>query len=427
MYKKGIFDSLYGKLAFDDDIARLIGAPLVQRLRHVRLSNIDSIESPGIANISRFEHVIGVAALTSKLPFFSNLPKYDRLVLQSSGLLHDWAITAFGHLVEEAYAYAGAKFDHEGKLHELVLGENTDEIGGVDRQILGGRETGLRKWAIAAVGTRVADKLLADITDTIIGKGHFGQLISGSMDIDNIDNVYRVAYHMGIDFDKSEPVSLVKNICSLEIETNTPIFKRGSEVLVQRWLEMREQVYDRLMLAEPDFTSKLMLISAVVAAYRANEIVNSDWNLTDHELIARLRSSKSSECVQAVDRWLVGEYWDETSLVWMSGTRPTFPEMNDFNVVLSEKIGRKTFSYCIKDKRKREISIKFDDGTTDIFGETSAQWLLGAASPIRKSFSATENAIFIKLAESFFGSVFKGNAGSQEGKNDEGSAQICLV
>ncbi|MDT1817734.1 HD domain-containing protein, partial [Acinetobacter baumannii] len=83
-----------------------------------------------MANISRFEHALGVATLAGKLQFFSTLSKYDRLLLQSSALLHDWAITAFGHLVEEAYAYAGAKFEHEGKLNELVMGDNYAEVGG---------------------------------------------------------------------------------------------------------------------------------------------------------------------------------------------------------------------------------------------------------------------------------------------------------
>ena len=34
--------------AFHDDIAALASKPIVQRLRHVRLSNIDSIDLPGI-------------------------------------------------------------------------------------------------------------------------------------------------------------------------------------------------------------------------------------------------------------------------------------------------------------------------------------------------------------------------------------------
>lgn len=422
-----MFDPLYGKIEFSTELNQLIQAPIVQRLRHVRLSNIDSIELTGISNISRFEHVVGVARLTAELPFFSTLSQYERLVLQASALLHDWAITAFGHLVEEAYAYAGAKFSHEGKLHELVMGENKEEVGGVERQILAGRETGLRKWAENCVGSQSAIALLTDITETIMGQGRYGKLIAGSIDIDNIDNVYRVAYHMGIVDDKAIPIQLTKNICRTNGDLGEPVFCNGSNALIISWLNMREKVYDKLMLAEPDFTSKLMLISAVVSAYRSNEITNSDWNLTDNQLISRLLSSKNRACVETVERWMVGEYWDSTPLVWMSGSRPTFVQMNEFNSEISRILGRNIFSYCIKDKRNRELSLVFDNGERSTFGENSSQWLLGLASSVRKKFTIAENENVIKCAESFFGSTLKTYARHDDLSQEDGGKQICLI
>lgn len=422
-----MFDPLYGEIEFSAELNQLIHAPIVQRLRHVRLSNIDSVELTGISNISRFEHVIGVARLTAELPFFSTLSQYERLVLQASALLHDWAITAFGHLVEEAYAYAGAKFFHEDKLHELVMGESKEEVGGVERQILAGRETGLRKWAENCVGSKSAVNLLTDITETIRGQGRYGKLIAGSIDIDNIDNVYRVAYHMGIVDDKTIPSQLVRNICRTNGNLGEPVFCDGSHQLILSWLEMREKVYDKLMLAEPDFTSKLMLISSVVAAYKSNEITNSDWNLTDSQLISRLLLSKNRACVETIDRWMVGEYWDSTPLVWMSGNRPTFARMNEFNSEVSRIIGRNIFSYCIKDKRNRELSLMFDNGEKSLVGENSSQWLLGLASPIRKKFTISENENIIKCAETFFSSEFRSYARQDNRLKEDGGEQICLI
>src|SRR5881275_1181424 len=100
-----ITDALYGPINLDGAILDLIRQPIVQRLRHVRLSNIDSVCIPGISNISRYEHSLGVAFLASQVGFNSTLSTDDSLVLQAASLIHDSAITPFGHLAEEAYWY----------------------------------------------------------------------------------------------------------------------------------------------------------------------------------------------------------------------------------------------------------------------------------------------------------------------------------
>src|SRR3546814_688758 len=116
-------DALYGDVSFGPEISDLIHEPIVQRLRHVRLSNIDSIAMPGIANISRYEHVLGVAHLANQIGIRRKLPSFDHLALVAAALLHDWAITAFGHLVEEAFNYAGVNFHHEDKLNSILHGQ----------------------------------------------------------------------------------------------------------------------------------------------------------------------------------------------------------------------------------------------------------------------------------------------------------------
>src|SRR5205807_9736512 len=101
-----ILDALYGRISFDRPIASLLGDPAVQRLRHVRLSNIDSINMPGISGLTRFEHVVGAGYIASHVSFAAHLRSLDRMAIVASALLHDWAITSYGHLVEEALQYA---------------------------------------------------------------------------------------------------------------------------------------------------------------------------------------------------------------------------------------------------------------------------------------------------------------------------------
>ena len=95
-------DPIYGSIQISESLSTLVQKPVVQRLRHIRLSNIDSVDIPSIANLSRFEHVLGVAHLAGVLGVRSKLAQEELLVLDASALLHDWAITSFGHLVEEA-------------------------------------------------------------------------------------------------------------------------------------------------------------------------------------------------------------------------------------------------------------------------------------------------------------------------------------
>ena len=140
MTTRSFLDSVYGDTPIDKDITALAGSPIVQRLRHIRLSNIDSVNMPGIANLSRYEHVLGVCHLVSQLGIYGRLGRHDRLAVSAAALLHDWAITAFGHLVEEAFRYVGTGFDHENRLHEILVEGDHDEVGGVDRQILYGRQ-----------------------------------------------------------------------------------------------------------------------------------------------------------------------------------------------------------------------------------------------------------------------------------------------
>jgi uncharacterized protein len=138
--KRDFQDSLYGHIEFDSEISSLILKPIVQRLRHVRLSNINSLDLPGIANLSRFEHVLGAAYLASRVGFRNRLSHFHDLALQASALLHDWAITAFGHLVEEALQYVGTGFSHESRLSDIASGGLPEEVLGVQRQILFGRK-----------------------------------------------------------------------------------------------------------------------------------------------------------------------------------------------------------------------------------------------------------------------------------------------
>jgi uncharacterized protein len=380
-------DPIYGRIQLSQSLSGLVSKPLVQRLRHVRLSNIDSIDIPSIANLSRFEHVLGVAYLASQLGLRTKLDRQELLVLDASALLHDWAITSFGHLVEEAFQYVGTGFNHEKRLTDIVLKEA--EVLGANLQIFVGREAGLRAWARSLVG-QDEQQLVQDIMDHIDGRGKFGRVIAGDIDIDNIDNVFRMAFHMGLTIDKGIPLRLAKSIIDVEPAAGEPVFRVGSESDILAWKETRRQVYDHLMLAERDFVGKIMMLSATVRAFQAHELVVEDWKMVDHDFLVRLLQSPTKDVRDTVQRWLAGELWACTPIYWMKGTRPSYPDLLRFSEDLSAQMDRYCFAYGIKEKRERVISAHFEDGRRETYGAKPDQWLFGVASAAKRPFSAKD-------------------------------------
>ena len=385
MNKDVFYDSLYGEVLLPDAIRHLVRLPLVQRLRHIRLSNIDSVAMPGISGLSRFEHVLGVAHLASKTGYTERLSKQQRVCLIAAALLHDWAITAFGHLVEEGFAYAGVNFDHEHKLAELIQNED-GELGGVDLQVFQGRSSGLQAWAEKWAP---AEDALKDITDAIEGVGRFGGLVKSDIDLDNIDNVYRMAYHMGLPVDRSTPEAIARSIQGMG-KRGEVLFANEALPKILEWQHTRAQVYQRLMPAQPDFAAKIMLLHCAKLACEAKEITPFDWKLTDIQFLSILQESRSPECRDTLVRWEVGEFWVTTPLMWMRGNRPSYDRLAEFSQVLSDQLGQTCFAYAIKDKRSRVCNVHWSDGTSSQLGESPKQWMVGVGTPLRKAFTSEE-------------------------------------
>lgn len=391
-------DALHGEVALDERVARLAATPVVQRLRHVRLSNVDSISMPGIANVSRYEHVLGVAYLASRTGLRRRIPEIDHLALMAAALLHDWAITAFGHLVEEAFNYLSLDVRHEDKLDMLLHGDRDGDILGAELQILAGRQTGLLPWVRGIVGIQGESAFVDRIGTLIRGQGRLGQLVSGEMDLDNIDNVYRVAFHMGLPVDRALPARLVEAIVDVDND-GSPVFAKSAVPDIAAWVEIRRNVYSHLMPARPDFSFKLMIIWATIQQIEAGLFTMDDWTLVDSDFISRLSSPDAATgSRETIMRWKVGETWDITPLWWLPGTRPSYAELAAFSRDLSVALSRHCFAYGIKDKRERLLHIRFDDGSSAPFGSKPQVWLFGVGSSRRGAFSRAETDEIVAMA-----------------------------
>jgi hypothetical protein len=357
---------------------------------------------PGIANISRYEHSVGTAYLSSRLGFFNRLAEQDKLVLQASALLHDFGITAYGHLVEEALQYVSLSFEHEMKLSMLVQNSENTELGGVDLQIYAGHQSGVTKWLERTFGTE-ARKRFNDIVDITAGRGMLGPCVSGDIDVDNLDNLVRIAFHMGLKVDTQLPVKIALGMVGTK-EGEGIIFSHKSAEPIKEWLELRQNVYSRLMLSREDFTGKAMLICATVMAIQGGYLGVPEyiWTLTDRGLLQHLLDSKDKNIINAVESWLVGDLWPLSDLLWMAGDAPRYTTLKDFNVFISEALGRSCFSYRIRDKRTRLLNVHLESGDVIQLGTNPTTWVLGIVSQLRSDFTVAQKRTFRQLASEFF-------------------------
>jgi hypothetical protein len=219
------------------------------------------------------------------------------------------------------------------------------------------------------------------------------------MDLDNLDNVTRIAYHMGIKVHSNLPLEIASGMVGLAPDGN-PIFKSSCKTAISEWLRIREAVYNSLMLAPMDFAGKLMLLYATVRSLKIGLLSQKDWKLTDGEFLAKLHSSDDHEISSVTKNWLLGDLWELGPLLWASGAIPSFADMGRFSDVLSTALGQTCFAYRIKDKRKRRLQLHLDSGKRIELGEEGQSWLIGFGSPRGLSSSAQTESV--RIIRDFF-------------------------
>jgi len=321
-----ILDPLYGTFTLPNDIERFLFTPEMQRLREIRLSNVDSINLLGISSVSRYEHSIGTAYLALLSARQLNLSKKDTYVLVISALFHDIASPPFGHTTELLFRRYHKDYSHEKNSRIIVEGITDGEHAKFGRfhQIFVGREIEAHKLIkkIKVMGQRIDP---SEIADTMVGRGPWGKMINNKIDLDNIDNVYRLAYHAGLTRSFQIPIRLAEGF---RLCDNKLGFAEDCAENLNNWLVTRRVLYQRLMYNESDFILKAMLTYALDEAFKNEKIKNEDWCLTDNELINLLYEFPQTK--QIVSRIRGGKLYN---LLWLG----TITNEKDINTILDEK------------------------------------------------------------------------------------------
>ena len=376
-----IFDVLYGKIQFPDYVWKILPSPELQRLREVRLCNINSLCLTGGANINRYEHALGTAYLAllclKKWPTLIPLEVQRRIVL--AALLHDISSGAFGHSVQ--YVIHSSGFEHEAVDH---LFDAVDASPAFTYQHLSLEPVffGMPKHLHTLLGNERAEF----IVNLIAGRGYYGQLISAEMDLDNIDNVFRLAYHIGVTRDTTTPLHLAQSIW---VSSNGLTVSRDAIKLVQRWQMVRRRLYDFLLLNPDEFSAKCMLERALTRGASEADFL---WHDVDFELLQKIAGA-SSEGKDLASRLMIGNLYGCLG-IYVTTNIDCHDQLAD-GVVRGElekrlsqalrnvKIAALTNAvvrlHTIRDvgKTERGVTVATDDGAAITIGAESRRVLIG--------------------------------------------------
>lgn len=333
-----------GKVELPPLVSELALLPEIQRLRHVSLSNIDSCSLVAIGGVSRYEHSLATAILASHVADRLGLHQNFRAELVIAAGLHDVAAPGLGHLFEEGCMLAEVRYDHERQLSEIILGEGNQYY-----QVYLGKELGCRRLM------HNNGVLPRAVLDAIRGRGRCGPAVSGSIDLDNIDNVARMLFRLGrlVSFDQLKSLAEIFCLAGDEIKVD-----RTKSSLFVDWLSLRRDLYNTLMPEPTDFAAKSMTKRAISIGLQTESLTVEDWHLTDYELLLKLRGHGPTSSL--VERLWLGDYFPVVALYWIEGEHSVDLFKNNSGRLQMERelnllFGSEIMVDYILDKRERSM------------------------------------------------------------------------
>lgn len=363
-----IFDPLYGEFQLSPLSSVLATAPEVRRLSQIRLLNSMTPTLSTLGELRRYAHTLGVLNLFSqwRKTAGSSHSNKELDALEVAIILHDVATPPFGHLFEYLLKEE-LGWDHETAAVDTFLQQHVQEDAG--HQIFAGKTPRVMKMA-----SRLAVDI--DLVLEILRKRHsLHHLIFGSIDFDNIDNVWRMAWSLGFPMQRTEATELAKAL-AVDKDGNLTVAKQ-SVPLLETWAKLREKVYEVLIFDHATVASQAILTEALRAAMRTGLVTTEDWTLTDELLLERLMKSKETRKMISDDYLgvlpkplLTLKFdWQDTPLFSL----PRLAIQDAVEQLLKELAVAKWHVYVFKERGSfsKKLNLLYDTGELSEFGSLS--------------------------------------------------------
>lgn len=227
-------DLLYGEIELPNWIMPFLRIPEFVRLRGVRLSNIDSFQYKDFGSATRYDHALGVTHLAFRIAKLRRFNLTDTVHIALAALLHDVGTPPFAHTLEIIFD----DVDHELEVWNTLgidTNEHKTEFNAYQNELP--QFVSRCKSLSKNLGITINPETVAQIID---GNNDLGFLIKGSIDLDNIDNVIRGSYYMGIPTSGALAESIAEWLSSFKSQ---PSLEENIPNNVQLWLELRDEYY----------------------------------------------------------------------------------------------------------------------------------------------------------------------------------------
>ena len=278
-----VFDPLYGQFETPMVIDQLLFSPEIRRLSQIRLLNTLSPSLATLGEIRRYSHTLGVLHLCSNT-VLKQYSDRERLAFMAAVLLHDVGTPPFGHLFEY-HLREHWRWHHEAVPDLVLAGQQAPENRA--HQPFGGRCLEFRD---------IMEKHSIDIDlvrEILKSKHPMSVLLFGSMDLDNLDNVMRMAWALGMEANPRLAVRLAR---SLDVDAHGQLLLHHEMLpLVAEWARTRRSVYEVLVFDPYTVAAQAVLSQAISLALQEDVLDQDWWDLYDEELIEILRQKADDE------------------------------------------------------------------------------------------------------------------------------------
>ncbi len=349
-----------------DLIKDLLACPELQRLRHMRQMNFDVPSIQELGTSKRLPHSVGVAYLTERLSLKWLSNSSDKKALLAAALLHDAAIPPYGHLVETYLKRRHPDFSHESILEELLLG--TYHWSNKYHQLLPGQSL--------SVGA-ILDRHCIDRHKVLeIVRPNSGEVsaISADIDLDNIDNIHRMAVMMGWKGVKNNIQALITHT---KLGNDLSLtFDNEAEKYICMWQTFRQRLYT-LIIADPTSVAHNAFQSRLVQTAIENEIITPElWFLNEPIFEERLRNNLVTKDMGL--QVLSGSRYALIDYIWFKSLiAPPHKDWANMEEILRPKLpelGANQYYFFWVEKKLvcRAVSYKTTDGKHVNLGQNSA-------------------------------------------------------
>lgn len=328
-------------IPFSEKISMTYRHPWLKRLRNVKQLGLAHYVYDG-ATHSRLEHSLGVfgnAVRYTKALLSGSFDQYFRRIIHdkelytlfAAALLHDIGHFPFAHAFEDINPI----FRHEKITCKILSGELDSCLPDCDRPI---KDVIEQEWGIDIQNVSAIINKRVDATFDVDKTGILRSILSGPVDIDKLDYLWRDSLHIGLPYgQRLDDNRFLQSLAVHPIKKNTIALQEkgrvGAELIIQARYQMYSEVYwyhevrayEAMLSTAVDFFIKTVRLSdnyIIEKLLKSNDDQVLDWlydqgNDVVKELIKAILDDKPHQTVLQYQKKdpTHGEIW-ETLVDW---------------------------------------------------------------------------------------------------------------